>query len=234
MIYEVLPFTIRNHVFKDNKKPLATATIVVRTFPILRVCKHVNAEASSILVPKLRAEPFRLRFHSDEFASFSSYHSSPDHIKTQVTTIERAPTVDHKTAFSALTTPRRCREFDTYEQPEGDRTLSHFVDAWDRYIRTMSPDSILVTIIFDVVGTCLDLVNVADHTIQKLLYSCRSPPPLNITLRLKDTADRTLLRGRMTCLRGHFEAIAAVEGRFKVQVGDVIGEAEWRTDWEAN
>lgn len=219
MTYKFLPSTIRIHHFEDKYQPPSQATSIFRTFPILRVSKYINAEASPILLPKVCAEPLRLTLHSHMSSSFPSHYSVPNYA------IEHATAVDHTSALIA----RRCGPG---KQPEKQQSLTHFVDTWGRSARAIPLHRIWVIITFDTASSGLDKMNTCGYTIRNLAHTYGSSLPLNNMLSLKATAYVESLRGKLSMLKDHLESISSFGGGLNIQVGDVMGKTEWRADRE--
>jgi hypothetical protein len=153
MVYEEMPLTTRHIDFPYSplNYPSLTShtTLVVKTAPILEVCRQIQAEATSIMQPRLLAEPLRFIVDlSDIFLVFRFSSSQPvrfilEHIATDVERLKSNPhTASQKLASSTFSLLRKTISRST--SPQKHCSLASFIDRSARFILARSPASTFV------------------------------------------------------------------------------------------
>jgi hypothetical protein len=153
IVYEQMPLTTRHIDFPYSplNHPSLTShtTLVVKTAPILEVCRQIQAEATSIMQPRLLTEPLRFIVDlSDIFLVFRFSSSQPvrfflEHIATHVERLKSNPhTASQKLASSTFSLLRETISRST--SPKKHRSLASFIDRSARFILARSPASTFV------------------------------------------------------------------------------------------
>jgi len=142
-IYEFLPLTTKDIVFTyptPRKRAVPQFTLVVKTAPILTVCTRIRAEATSIIQPRLLAEP--LRFILDTSAIRRFFDRGTNQVPCLWMRIaERAAQLrlNANNSFHA-----NVSAIDTSNEMEGDRDV--FVERCAFYMLRRGPTSTVIGI----------------------------------------------------------------------------------------
>jgi hypothetical protein len=153
IVYEQMSLTTRHIDFPYSppNHPSLTShtTLVVKTAPILEVCRQVQVEATSIMQPRLLAEP--LRFIVDlsdiflvfKFSTSQHVHFILEHIATDVERLKsNSYTASQKLASSTFSLLKETISRST--SPLKHRSLASFIDRSAHFILARCPASTFV------------------------------------------------------------------------------------------